>query len=88
MLDGASQELSRLRRAVRVAHSRLMDRLNSFVSGGRFGPALQENIITIRDGRYVVPVKAEARGLIRGNRSRLRQQAATRCSSSRSMSWS
>lgn len=66
VLDGASPELSQLRRAVRVAHSRLMDRLNSFVSGGRFGSALQENIITIRDGRYVVPVKAEARGLIRG----------------------
>lgn len=66
VLDGASPLLSQLRRAVRVAHSRLMDRLNSFVSGGRFGSALQENIITIRDGRYVVPVKAEARGLIRG----------------------
>lgn len=66
VLDAASPELSQVRRAVRVAHSRLMDRLNSFVSGGRFGSALQENIITIRDGRYVVPVKAEARGLIRG----------------------
>lgn len=66
VLDSASPELAQLRRAVRVAHSRLMDRLNSFVSGGRFGSALQENIITIRDGRYVVPVKAEARGLIRG----------------------
>lgn len=66
VLDAASAELAQLRRAVRVAHSRLMDRLNSFVSGGRFGSALQENIITIRDGRYVVPVKAEARGLIRG----------------------
>ncbi|HEV2065547.1 MAG TPA: endonuclease MutS2, partial [Thermomicrobiales bacterium] len=66
VLDGASPELAQLRKAVRVAHSRLMDRLNSFVSGARFGAALQENIITIRDGRYVVPVKAEARGLIRG----------------------
>ena len=66
VLDGASVELGKLRRAVRVAHSRLMDRLNSFVSGGRFGSALQENIITIRDGRYVVPVRSESRGLIKG----------------------
>lgn len=66
VLDGASPELGRLRRAVRVAHSRLMDRLNSFVSGGRFGAALQENIITIRDGRYVVPVRSESRNLIKG----------------------
>jgi DNA mismatch repair protein MutS2 len=43
-----------------------MDRLNSFVTGGRYGSALQENIITIRDGRYVIPVKSEARSLIRG----------------------
>jgi len=66
VLDSASEELARLRKAVRIAHSRLMDRLNSFVTGGRYGSALQENIITVRDGRYVVPVKAEARGLIRG----------------------
>jgi DNA mismatch repair protein MutS2 len=66
VLDSASQELGRIRRAVRIAHNRLMDRLNSFVTGGRYGSALQENIITIRDGRYVIPVKSEARGLIRG----------------------
>lgn len=66
VLDSASEELARLRKAVRIAHNRLMDRLNSFVSGGRYGSALQENIITIRDGRYVIPVRSEARSLIRG----------------------
>lgn len=66
VLDSASEELSRLRKAVRIAHNRLMDRLNSFISGGRHSSALQENIITIRDGRYVIPVRSEARGLIRG----------------------
>ena len=66
VLDGASPELGRIRRAVRVAHSRLMDRLNSFLAGGRYNSALQENIITIRDGRYVIPVRADARGVVRG----------------------
>ncbi|HYI25695.1 MAG TPA: endonuclease MutS2, partial [Thermomicrobiales bacterium] len=66
VLDAASPELARIRKAVRVAHNRLMDRLNGFISGGRHGSALQENIITIRAGRYVVPVRADARGLIRG----------------------
>jgi len=66
VLDSASEELGRLRKAVRIAHNRLMDRLNSFVSGGRYGSALQENIITVRDGRYVIPVRSEARSLIRG----------------------
>ncbi|MGI8484882.1 MAG: endonuclease MutS2 [Thermomicrobiales bacterium] len=66
VLDGASPELGRIRRAVRVAHSRLMDRLNSFLAGGRYSSALQENIITIRDGRYVLPVRSDARGVVRG----------------------
>jgi len=66
VLDTASEELGRIRRAVRVAYSRLMDRLNNLISGGRLGGALQENIITIRGGRYVIPVRADARGVVRG----------------------
>jgi len=66
VLDAASPELGRIRRAVRVAHSRLMDRLKSFLAGGRYSSALQENIITIRDGRYVLPVRSDARGVVRG----------------------
>jgi DNA mismatch repair protein MutS2 len=65
ILDGASGELARIRKAVRVAHSRLHERLQSFL-GGRHASALQENIITIRDGRYVVPVRSDARGMIKG----------------------
>lgn len=66
VLDTASEELGRIRRAIRVAYNRLMDRLNSMISGGRFGSALQENIITVRAGRYVIPVRADARGVVRG----------------------
>lgn len=66
VLDGASPQLSRIRQEVRVAHSRLRDRLQNFISGSRASSALQENIITMREGRYVVPVRAEARGLIKG----------------------
>ncbi|MCA9834816.1 MAG: endonuclease MutS2 [Thermomicrobiales bacterium] len=66
VLDSASPALGRIRQAVRIAHSRLHDRLNSFLSGSRHSSALQENIVTMRDGRYVIPVKAEARGLIKG----------------------
>jgi DNA mismatch repair protein MutS2 len=66
VLDTASPELGRIRRDVRVAHSRLMDRLNSLISGGRLGSALQDAIITMRDGRYVIPVRAEARAQVPG----------------------
>src|SRR5699024_158767 len=47
VLDGASPQLSRIRQAVRVAHSRLHDRLQSFISGSRQSSALQENIVTM-----------------------------------------
>lgn len=66
VLDSASPALARIRQAVRIAHSRLHDRLQSFLSGSRHSSALQENIITMRDGRYVVPVRSDARGLIKG----------------------
>jgi len=65
VLDNASPELARIRKAIRVAHSRLHDRLQGFLSG-RYASYLQENIITVRDGRYVIPVRADARGAIKG----------------------
>ncbi|MDP9363851.1 MAG: endonuclease MutS2, partial [Chloroflexota bacterium] len=66
VLDTASEALGRVRREVRVAQSRLMERLNALVSGGRYASALQDNIVTTRDGRYVVPVRAEARSQVPG----------------------
>lgn len=66
VLDTASAELARLRKAVRVAHSRLTDRLQNLRTNNRIGSALQENIITVREGRYVIPVRAEARNVVRG----------------------
>lgn len=66
VLDSASPALGRIRQAVRIAHSRLHDRLQSFLSGSRHSSALQENIITMRDGRYVIPVRSDARSLIKG----------------------
>jgi DNA mismatch repair protein MutS2 len=66
VLDTASAELGKIRRDVRVAHSRLMDRLNSLISGGKYTSVLQDSIITTRDGRYVVPVRADARAQLQG----------------------
>jgi DNA mismatch repair protein MutS2 len=66
VLDTASDALARIRREVRIAQGRLMDRLNSMVSGGRYASVLQDAIITTRDGRYVIPIKAEARAQVPG----------------------
>ncbi|HET7026057.1 MAG TPA: endonuclease MutS2 [Candidatus Limnocylindrales bacterium] len=65
LLDTASPTLGGLRAAVRVAYDRLRRRLDSLVAN-ELGGALQEPIITLRNGRYVVPVKAEARGRVKG----------------------
>ena len=66
LLDSASPALGGLRRQVRIVYERLRSRLEQLVHGGELGGALQEPIITLRNGRYVVPVKAEARGRVKG----------------------
>ena len=65
ILDTASPRLGGLRSAVRVAYDRLRRRLDALV-GSELGGALQDPIITLRNGRYVVPVKAEARSRVKG----------------------
>jgi DNA mismatch repair protein MutS2 len=65
LLDTASPRLGALRSAVRVAYDRLRRRLDTLV-GSELGGALQEPIVTLRNGRYVVPVRAEARARVKG----------------------
>ena len=65
LLDAASPALGGLRRAVRIAYERLRTRLESIVHG-ELGSALQEPIVTLRNGRYVVPVRADAKGRVKG----------------------
>ncbi len=65
LLDTASPRLGGIRMAVRFAYDRLRRRLDSLV-GSELGSALQEPIVTLRNGRYVVPVRADARGRVKG----------------------
>ena len=66
LLDTASPALGGLRRQVRITYERLRTRLEELVHSSTVGPALQEPIVTLRNGRYVVPVRAEARSRVRG----------------------
>jgi DNA mismatch repair protein MutS2 len=63
VLDSASVKLAGLRREIRVAHGRLMTRLQRYLTES--GSKLQEPIITQRDGRYVIPLRAEFKGQIK-----------------------
>jgi DNA mismatch repair protein MutS2 len=65
LLDTASPRLGGLRAAVRVAFDRLRRRLDTLVAS-ELGNALQEPIVTLRNGRYVVPVRADAKARVKG----------------------
>jgi DNA mismatch repair protein MutS2 len=66
VVDGASPVLAQLRRDARHSHDRLSQRLQQIVSSAANRTVLQEPIVTLRDGRYVVPVKAELRSQLPG----------------------
>ncbi len=66
VLDRASVVLANARAALRAAQSRLQQRLDALVRSPELGRFLQEPIVTQRSGRYVVPVKAEYRGAVKG----------------------
>src|SRR5215207_2047257 len=63
VLDSASPKLATLRREIKIAHDRLMSRLQKYLTES--ANKLQEPIITQRDGRYVIPLRAEFKGQIK-----------------------
>ncbi|MHB0868520.1 MAG: endonuclease MutS2, partial [Chloroflexota bacterium] len=66
VVDAASPALATIRLELRRAHERLMSKLNEIVTSSAYRQALQEPIVTQRGGRYVVPVKAEFKGQVKG----------------------
>ncbi|MDD6047744.1 MAG: endonuclease MutS2 [bacterium] len=66
IFDGASPALSRIRRAMRAANERVRERLNTMIRSATYQKYLQEPIITIRNGRFVIPVKQEYRQQVPG----------------------
>lgn len=65
VLDSASPKLANIRRELQVVHGRIHEKLRAILNSP-LNKHLQEPIITMRSGRYVVPVRAESRGSIRG----------------------
>ena len=64
--DSASAELASIRRAMRVAGDKVRQALQKIISSPSYAKALQEPIITMKNGRYVVPVKAEHKNSVPG----------------------
>src|SRR5437016_4662848 len=71
--DRYSPELARIRRVLAVTRSRLTDKLESIVRSPAYSPQLQEQIVTVRNGRFVIPIRIEQKrsveGIIHGSSS-------------------
>ncbi|MDH5508529.1 MAG: endonuclease MutS2, partial [Anaerolineae bacterium] len=66
VLDSASDKLGGIRRELHVVHDRLLSRMQRMVSNAKITPYLQDALVTQRDGRYVLPVRADAKGRVKG----------------------
>jgi len=66
VLDSASPKLAQIRKDLVVSHNRLKNRMNQMLKKPEVAKYLQEAIITQRNGRYVLPLKAEARSSLPG----------------------
>ena len=64
--DDASQELSAIRRKIISKDNQIRDKLSKMIKSTEFQKKLQDNIVTLRDGRFVIPVKAESKNEVPG----------------------
>lgn len=64
--DSASDKLYSLRRSIARANAKLRERLDGFTRQNDISKYLQDNIVTLRGGRYVVPVRSECRSSVKG----------------------
>ncbi len=64
--DEASPALADIRRKIRSTNSRIKETLQHYITSNTYSRALQENIVTMRGGRYVIPVRVESKNEIKG----------------------
>ncbi len=64
--DDASPALAEIRHSIRKTNSKIVDLMQKYTQGGNYSKYLQENIVTTRGGRFVIPVKSEYRSAVPG----------------------
>ncbi|MCP3742136.1 endonuclease MutS2 [Rossellomorea sp. BNER] len=64
--DYASKELLKVRKQISIGEERLKEKVQHILKSNKFKPFLQENIVSQRGGRFVVPIKKEYKGKIKG----------------------
>lgn len=64
--DHASTDLAEIRRQMRLCNARIRDRLQTMIHSSQYSKYLQEPLVTLRNGRYTIPVKQEYRQNVPG----------------------
>ena len=64
--DNASSLLKSIRRQIRIKNDAIKDKLNSMITSKTYQRYLQDSIVTMRQGRYVLPVKNENKASVKG----------------------
>ncbi|MBQ1962977.1 MAG: endonuclease MutS2, partial [Clostridia bacterium] len=63
--DEASRDLAEIRRKIRETNNRIKETLQHYINGS-YSKILQDNLVTMRNGRYVIPVKSECKNEMKG----------------------
>ncbi len=66
LLDSASSQLGAIRKRLRTAQDRVRERLNTMLRSSQMAGIIGDPIVTVRAGRYVIPIRAEAKGRVKG----------------------
>ena len=63
--DNATPRLGEIRRDLRIVHDRLLTRMQKMLNDPKISPYLQDNLVTMRDGRYVLPLRTDFKGKVK-----------------------
>lgn len=66
VLERASHALGRIRKSLQNAQAEARDRVSALLRSAKYAKAIQDSVVTIREGRFVIPIKAEFGGEVPG----------------------
>lgn len=67
VIDKASTELSRVRKKIAIMEDRIKSKLDSVLKNPKYRDYLQDNLVSMRNGRYVIPVKSQYKNELNGS---------------------